>query len=183
MPRAACERAVSIAATSESMSPTIVGDDHVELLRRRTSCMPRRRRDVLERQVGIFALVTAETTSCQSTPDFMTFSACHRGHPCGGGSWPDRSDAGDSARSIGVVRPGYRLPRSGVADVDDLLRLAEIDAAVSSRTIRCRSPRPARASGRASASADRRSRAGDWRRLEYLAEPQEPASRRLTSDV
>jgi hypothetical protein len=70
----------------------------------------------------------AVTTSFHSTPDFMTlrFSI---DRPCCGGCAPARRRRGDALDLVGVVDLRVDAALLAVAEIDDLLRLAEIDAA------------------------------------------------------
>ena len=96
----------------------------------RTSCMPPASASMCSSVTsGYSRLSTAVTTSFHSTPDFMTFRFSIDVTLFAPGPGEVEGDAGDPLDLVGVVDLRVDAALLAVAEVADLLRLAEIDAA------------------------------------------------------
>ena len=122
---------VSMAAMSDSMSPNRLSVTMTSnCLGQRTSCMPPASASMWSSFTSAyFALCVAVTTSFHSTPDFMTLRFSIEQHVVLARARQLEGDAGDALDLERVVDLRVDAALLAVAEVDDLLRLAEIDAA------------------------------------------------------
>ena len=122
---------VSMAATSDRMSPnrlsvTITSN----CLGARTSCMPPASASMCSSvDVGVAGLVGGGDHLVPQDARLHDVALLHRGHLVAPGARQLEGDARDALDLVGVVDLGVDGALLAVAEIDDLLRLAEIDAA------------------------------------------------------
>ena len=122
---------VSMAATSESMSPNRLS---VTMTSNCFGCTNELHaagvgQHVLELDVGVFFLVRRGHHLVPEHAGLHDVALFHRADAVVAGARQFEGDAGDALDLVGVVDLGVDAALLAVAEIDDFLRLAEIDAA------------------------------------------------------